>query len=116
MITSALHSRLREMSKAPSLRFGQRSAWTPIRQAIITTSGWRFSRNFKGAIAAYRAAIQKTPWFYNDAHFNLAVALQAVGQRTEAVREFQEFLSHVPDTPSYASRITQAKAAIRKLK
>ena len=73
------------------------------------------TNDFTGAIAAYRAAIQNATWFYADAHFGLAAALQADGRRSEAAQEFREFVSRALDVPENGSRIEQAREALREL-
>ena len=64
---------------------------------------------FKAAEALYRSAIEKDPYFA-VAYLNLAMTLEEVGRKSEAVENYRIFLRIAP--PQYAEVAAQVKAKL----
>jgi len=63
------------------------------------------------AVAEFRRVLQSDPEFA-DAHFNLAVALERLGGRSQARAHLERYLALEPTTSSWAD---QARALIDRL-
>jgi eukaryotic-like serine/threonine-protein kinase len=63
----------------------------------------------------YNTLAQRFPLAAILAHYYLGQLYERTGKRDQAINEYQEFLSHFPNSPSRLAQVADARAALKRL-